>query len=363
MIENIRQYQKEYLNLLEKNIDLINNSFQLYELVSFIDSVNLFWLERLECIEKELELITRKNYCLLLSGAIYLDYRDYEHYIFRTFGDYHFLNDSILKIENFFRLPPDKIHNPYFHDIFKKAYLDVLNILRHTTDHFYYVPINLIFQKNETNEKEIFESFFWNSISSIFGKEYNEIAGFIKDYKDYESLESSIRPEILQHIVFSNLFDAKRSLRDRVELYLINNKGLDPLFSNTSEPEKFIIALSTYFKQVFEILLISNYFNLTPFIRYDISFYYLLLIMGSNHEEDLNINYLDCVIFYVFHNSLDKSKLKKYSFENYYAMIKKHDYLKLINNKIINNGLVVTEINPNVIIEIIKDTIPLDIFY
>lgn len=110
-VQHILQFQSEYRELIAQftsnhNIDELTPR----QIALFMDEVKYFWMERLDIIDVELESLTEHNTCFLLSGAIYLNVSENEHFYFKSLGDFHLLHDSFLKIEHFFRIPEDLIY-------------------------------------------------------------------------------------------------------------------------------------------------------------------------------------------------------------------------------------------------------------
>ena len=102
LLVNIKKSQQDYLVKILQHESKINQEGLSVKDISFLlDEIKCFWLERLKIIEFELEELTEKHLCFLLSGAIYLNVSEYEHFYFKSLGDYHLLYDPFLKMENF----------------------------------------------------------------------------------------------------------------------------------------------------------------------------------------------------------------------------------------------------------------------
>jgi len=109
-LKNILKSQEEYFEIALQYRDIVEkDDLSIEQIAMILDEIKCFWLEHLKIIEFELEELTEKNSCFLLSGAIYLNVSNYEHYYFKSFGDYHLLSDPFLKMEHFFRIPEEKI--------------------------------------------------------------------------------------------------------------------------------------------------------------------------------------------------------------------------------------------------------------
>ena len=186
ILSNIRKSQKEYLEFILSYKQILNKRKLCVNNISMmIDDIKLFWTERLDIIEFELNELAKNYCCFLLSGAIYLDISDYEHYYFKSLGDYHLLYDPFLKLGNFFHLPQDKINKDETIKIFNTAYKDTIQILTKYNNQFYILPMREIAIKSNKEQFEFLEKSFLNFISNAFDNKFGNREDFCKKYNNY----------------------------------------------------------------------------------------------------------------------------------------------------------------------------------
>ena len=142
---NIRKAQDRYFELLlEHRKTLSDSDFSAKTFTIMLDDLKYFWLERLEILEFELDELAADYSCFLLSGAIYLNISNNEHYYFKSLGDFHLLSDPLLKVEPYFRYPEGSINYEDYKDYFKNVYNDLLKILENFKNYFFILPISEI---------------------------------------------------------------------------------------------------------------------------------------------------------------------------------------------------------------------------
>ena len=190
LLTNIKTFQVEYLEKVSRYKSLIDQEeVPVKEIAFMLDEVKCFWLERLETIEFELEELSASKSCFLLSGAIYLNLPDYEHYYFKSLGDYHLLSDPFLRMESFFRVPEDRINIKETIDYFKRTYIDTIEVLTKYKNCFFILPIREMAIKDESKHYELLETFSLRFISSTVNKHFSSREEFCKNYKSFEEID------------------------------------------------------------------------------------------------------------------------------------------------------------------------------
>lgn len=362
MLNNILIYQDEYLTLLEEFLKNLKEESELVDYLAFFEKINIFWMKRIETIEKELALITKTNECILLSGSLYLDFGNSEHYQYFTFGTFHLLHDSLLKIESFFRLPNAQKNIQSTIPLFIKIINIEMKILTEYRGIFLILPLELMYSLRVDSRIEDLDHTFWNIISSIFEKEYTSKDQFLEDFKTFEEIAKAIDPKILKHIIFSTTQDSKKTLRNRIQDYLKQQKGLEEHYKQFPEPEIFLSVLFGNIVQVLEIIDLSQFFNVKPYIRYDITFHYFMILTEPfSNDPSLKDLIQDVYIFFVFHHAFDPEKVRNTKFSDYVQRTKQKDYYELVRAQIKNTGI--ADLSIKNIHHLLKNVIDLDVFF
>ena len=204
---NINRSQKEYLDLLLQYKEHVQaDNLSIFQICALLDEVKCFWLKQLKSIEFELDELTECQTCFVLSGAIFLNVSEHEHYFFKSLGDCHIISDNYSKLEMIFRHPESEINTSFTVDYFKRAFFDTLEILTYK-GYFYILPIQEIAVDDAEKHRELLDMFFWKFISSAFDQEFNSHEEFSKKYKSFEEIEAGLINYLRENLVFDRLSD------------------------------------------------------------------------------------------------------------------------------------------------------------
>ncbi|NHM29018.1 hypothetical protein [Neobacillus terrae] len=324
--EALINIQIEYSQLLTKFLPQIENinEIELSNLLSIIDEVKLFWYKRLPLIEFELEHWAKSKESLLLSGAIYLDVKDNEHFFFNLFGEYHVVDDPLLKLEGFFRVSSENFKDESILNVFKRAYLDTLEVTKNYSNAIHILPAKEIVNKYNPDNQELIETFYWRFISTIFKKEVKNSAEFFKSFTSLSDIEKELDQIILDNLVFVDKFDNKLTLEERCEKYKVEF----PQFRGLTNLQIINVATFSYVAQIIDLLLITSFLGFTPYIRNDITFRYFLLLKDTFIEEpSIRIMVEKSIIIYIMYNTVSLERLNKYNFDEFYKLTREGNIL------------------------------------
>lgn len=326
--KNISIAQKEYLGIIN---DFDTNDLTLNKISILLDDIKHLWLPKLEIINHELEILTSNNTCVLLSGAIFLGLDAYEHFYFKSMGNYHLISDPLMKIDNLFRVPKKNINLTGFKEYFLKTFNDTKQVLGDYNKYFYILPISELTSPIDSLRNELTNQSFWASISAIFNKEFESEEEFNKEFSTFEEIEEKIAKSFKNRLIFTDKKDLTLNLRKRIERYL-NTQTTLVFPPNIPEPRVFLMALYSGFAQAHDILTTCLYHNIIPYIRFNTTMHNVSLIRESVKEfNTLNEMIVKSIIFYVFRKIINPKTFKELSFIDYCEKIK--------NKSILNNIL------------------------
>lgn len=336
MIQHINEAQEEYLELLLFYKESVQtDSLSIAQICSLIDDVKCFWLEKLEIIEFELEELTENETCFLLSGAIYLNVSEFEHYYFKTFGDYHLLPDPFIRMENFFRIPEEQINYEFTTNYFRRAYFDTLEILITHKGNFIFLPIDELTFDDSQKHLELLNTFVWMFISSIFDSTFEDREDFYNRYNSFEDIESNLSDFVRQHLIFNDFDDRNLSLRERLNLYQSEQTNISPIIANGSDTQRFFISIFSYISQIADVLITCSALRIIPYIRSEVTFNYLSLIMHTFIEDKYLKDMLEkTLISYIFYRTTGDELFKNIDFKKYCKQIKGKAILDSIINHV-----------------------------
>lgn len=294
-----------------------------------------FWLRRLKAIEFELEELTESQTCFVLSGAIFLDTSEYEHYFFKSLGDCHIISDPFSKFEMIFRHPENEINVIYMVDYFKRTFFETIEILTTFKGHFYALPIQEIAVEDPQKHDEFVEMFFWKFVSGAFDDEFKNNEGFHKKYESFEEMEAGLSDHVRDHLVFNNFSDRNLSLRERVEKYSGQYTNISSGIDVKSDVQRFLIAVFSYIAQIADILYVCLVLRINPYIRFDITFAYFTLVMDIFANDDNLRSMIErTLVCYLFYRAIDESRFEGITLLDYCQRLEDRPLLNSILERI-----------------------------
>lgn len=352
----IRQAQKEYLDLLLQYRTLIEGSdLSVVHVCAFIDEVRCFWLERLEIVELELAELTKTATCYVLSGAVFLDVSEYEHFYFKSLGDIHLLPDPFEKMEQFFRSPIEEINQEFTIDYFRRAFLDTIEILTSYPGYFFVLPIHELSMEDPQEHRKLLDGFFWSFISTAFHTEFSSNQEFCARYRNFEEIEGDLASFVLDRLIFNDYEDARLSIRERTKRYQKAQTNISPKFGGFSEAQGFLVAVYSHIAQITDILYIGTVLNVKPYIRFDVTFSYLTLIMYTFTDDQVLREMIEkSLLAYLFRRTIGVEKFETITFYEYSKLLEHNPLMNKILERIHALELDVFKGKPTDIASIIK---------
>ncbi len=330
-IRNIQKSQGQYFDLLKSyKKQIFSDEINQRQIAMIIDEIQCFWLDRKDILTFELENLTSKRECFMLSGAVYLDVKDNEHYVFKALGEEHIISDPLLKLENFFRIPA-QIFDKESIEIFRRAYSDLLDILSNYQNIFYILPIHQIAISDEREHMELLQDFYLKFINTVLNEELKDFDDFFEKYSSYEDIEKNMTSFFKSNLTFDEYNNKTLSLKEKTETYINSQSIMISLTKNKSEAEKFILALQNYVTQIIDILVIALITDITPFIRFKPTFHYLTIVMYTFIEDEYFKNMIEkTIVYYIFYNTIRKEDLVKMDFNEFVSIAKENNFLNSI---------------------------------
>lgn len=333
---NINRSQKEYFELLLQYKEYAQaNDLSVTRICALLDEVKCFWLKQLKSIEVELAELAESRICFALSGAVFLNVSEYEHFFFKSLGDCHIIPDPFSKLELIFRHPEEEINIDFTIGYFRRAFFDTLEILSTYKEYFYILPIQEIAIEDPQNHRELMDMFFWKFISEAFDGEFKSHEEFYEKYKSFEEIEAGLNSYVRENLVFNHLSDNNFSLRERIEKLSGQYTNISSAINLKSDPQRFLVAVFSYIAQVSDILYVCSVLRINPYIRFDILFMYFTLVMNV-FAEDKNLRTMieKTLICYLFYSTIDESKFENIAFSDYCKRLENKALLNLIIEKV-----------------------------
>ncbi|MDI6678838.1 MULTISPECIES: hypothetical protein [Bacillus cereus group] len=331
-IKELENIQNDYTRLVESYSDTFKTGEFDYSIASsFIEEVEVFWLERLDSARLLLDMLTSNNECYLLSGAIYLDSKNNEHFFLKTLGDYQIVSDPFIKMEPFIRNNLVRMGRQKTKDFFMKVFRDTYNVLTECKNNFIILPVtHLAWSFEKEKHMEILREIHLNFISGILGKEIKSVNNFYELYKSYAQIIEDLDEFYIDNLIFNGIEDTEIGLDERINKYIETN--VQEMRDN-SEVEKFMLSTYTMIAQITDILLITLNLRLIPFIRYDVTFRYFLMMNKLVREDKETSSMLNkTILAYLFYERYSNRFFNDFNYNEYVSKLKDYNLLEDVSS-------------------------------
>lgn len=348
LIQQLKLLQKDY-GMLLKSIaeDLYFESFPLV-----MDEISIFWHRNRDLIRLILRYILSNKNCYVFTGATFLDIDDLEHFPFITLGDMHLIDDPLCKYAGFI----GKFYNGEISEDLKNQIVlsvqDNIKIIDKYADLIYILPITLL----EDIDNELIQSASKQAIFSMFKNDTSlTMEKYFATYKRIEEVAIALNDEVKETIIFSE--------NDNLELDFIyrfkEHISAIPLsFPNASEAEIFFNIMNGFFLQAISILLTCAEYQMIPYIRYNVCFYYVISFCKILPKDVLMQEILfKCLCAHILYRNFDKNRVKNIDFIAYYTKLKEKNFSKELFDYLGKEGFDFNTATPGIIAPIIEEKI------
>ncbi len=335
--DDLKEIQQQYSKLIRSsNVSYDPGNFY-FDAISLVEKCEAFWLSKNQQLSLILDDLTKENKCFFLSGAIYLNVAENEHYTFAALGDIHILNDPFVRMHGFFANGLDGI-NIHTISYFRDVYADTQNILDNYYDQFIFLSVDIMFDSVEKDKLKVISKGYWNVISSLLDTDINSVKEMKQQYSSIDDIEKHLSVKALNSLIFNDTDDAKLSLKARINKYF-NDSQLPMNIKIDDDFQRFHFATFAQISQAMEIILKCLQFNIIPYVRFDVTFRYLLLIGGA-FNSDAKLKYiLDyTIIGYLLSENINSHEIAKMGFESFYGKCNKNHYIDIVYSKLNENG-------------------------
>ncbi len=351
----LRNIQMQYTELIS-SFDFANADDSFYhKAVTLIEKTEQFWMCNRQKLSIIIDDLSASNNCFVLVGVSFLDVKNNGHYEFAALGDFHFLNDPFVRMRKIFALGKNSVTD-YCRKLFLDAYNDTVAILKNYADYFFFISLEVLCS-NQFDENIMFgNEVYWNIISDALGKKYLSVDELQRDYQGLDEIERNVNSKVADCFIFSDKNDINLSLKTRVEKYCERGRTMVNIQSQT-EVQKFYLSTISLIQTAVNILLNCLQFNLHPFVRYDIIYHYLTLLLYSLPNETEIKNYLlDVIISYFFSTRVIGTETYKIPFVDFYDECQQGKLTAKLYDKLNKIDLSVSKLNANEIIDELSST-------
>ncbi len=321
----------------------MNNNLLLYELINIqveyrtilinalknisdndadavVDEIGVFWRRNKKIVQCILRYLYQPYSAYVFTAATILDMDDYEHFPFVSLGKYHFWDDPIYKYITMLRKTDfNRDFNFKMKEQIESTIRDNIKIIEQARGIIYILPIRLLTEDNSMIYKAADQAFF-----SMF-KDSLDIESYKNQFKTISDIKNGLLPGIDTSIFFLEDEDSGLDLETRFTVY--KESTVLPLSSDATDAEVFWFVVYSYLAQAFDTILLSAEHRLVPYIRFKVTFKYILQISGNFVDnEEISDMLFKCVISHILHHKFDKQKIYEIDIRDYYEAIRSYNF-------------------------------------
>ncbi len=275
LMKELLPIQTQYKNILENaKMKLLSRTFPN----EVLNEITSFWYRYKNIVHCALNWLTYQPFeTYLFTAATNLDVDEKDHYPFVLVGAAHILDDPVFKFAT--TAPATSALGDQFLEYQKTLVMEAIEDNIKIIDNFQGIililPISYIFDdlvvvKDIANKAML--GFFNDSVSSL--KEINNKCKTLQD------IELILNTNADNQIILNDFDDFKISLSERFVMYK-EYQAEHGCSDFPNDASNFLFALYSHVLNASKVIEICTKFCLTPYLRYDVIFHYVTLILGS----------------------------------------------------------------------------------
>lgn len=291
--------QNYYCYILKEAV----SKFSTEDLPMIVDEINLFWYANRDLVRLILNNISTDYDCYTFTGATFLDVDDLEHYPFVVLGRVHVVDDPLHKYAGII----SSIHNQDFSEQLSKQMLlsikDNIKILENYSDTIYILPVTLMSDTDSDLVKEAAKQAFF----SMFKDKSITLKKYCNEFINIEDVKKALNDGVSKTLIFSD----DNNDDDLCSRFRRHMAQANPFGDELNEAMLFFYTVNGFFLQAFDILLKCAEYNMIPYLRYEVTFRYTILLGNnfSNNTEMQNILFKS-ICTHLLYRVFDKDKIK-----------------------------------------------------
>lgn len=309
-VKLINSIQTKYRELLHGFFDIVRSDLSVKldreDIKRLLFQVRIFWYRQKSAVQYILDHIEESDDISFLAGAVRLDITSNGHYEYIVIGKHRIVNDPFMKMTIFFKPGTEELADEeYFINYVNDSFRDVIDILDTYHNDFWVFPLEYISDNDSEKYHETLLKVSNKLLRDMFVGENESLDDIEKNFNDYESIETALRPGALDMLIFSSLLDHEISLRERVKKYIEENPATEKLYNGMSEFRRFSILVTLHLMQALGIINCSVVYHMTPFVRNEVVFNYCYLIFQGFEDTIKPEVFLKTYIGYILTSKVD----------------------------------------------------------
>jgi len=307
--------QNDYASILRVAISKISTE----DFPMVIDEINLFWFANRDLVRLILQNISFDYSCYTFTGATFLDIEDLEHYPFLALGKTHIIDDPLYKYSSIVSDIPNK---DFFTQLKEQMFLSIkdnINIIENYSDIIYILPVTLLSDISTGLIKGATEQAFF----SMFKDNTITIKQYYDKFKTIGDIKNALKDGVSETLIFSEANDEK-DLCGRFKNHIAQTLPFD---NGTNEAMLFFYIINGFFAQAFSILLMCAEYRMIPYLRYEVTYRYTILLGGNfGNSDETQMILFKSICAHLLYRIFDKNKIKDIGFEHYVRRLESENF-------------------------------------
>lgn len=336
--------QQDYCYILKEAV----NKFSTKDFPMIVDEINLFWFANRDLVRLILNNISSDYDCYTFTGATFLDVDDLEHYPFVTFGRVHVVDDPLYKYSSIV----SGIHNQDFAEKIREQMLlsikDNIKIIENYSDIIYIFPVTLMSDNiSELSKKAAEQAFF-----SMFKDNSITLEKYANEFKSIEDIKKALKDNVSETLVFSE-DDSGEELCSRFRNHIAQ---ILPFNNEINEAMLFLYTVNGFFLQAFEILLRCTEYHMIPYLRYEVTFRYIILL-GANfaNNADMQLILFKSICTHLLYRVFDKNRIRNTDFKCFVNKVVKDNFDRNLFETLYKSGVKLSNPSFQKIMDVMND--------
>ncbi|MFA5294705.1 MAG: hypothetical protein WC382_04235 [Methanoregulaceae archaeon] len=318
LFKKISSIQIEYKFILEKIVD---NVYPDDISDSILDEINIFWSTRLDIVDLYLRNLSPSHDTYAFTGATFLDLEELEHYPLILLGDIHILDDQAYYYASLVGYKKDSEFSNRLKQQIVNSIKSNIEILSKYGDYILILPLR--------SSKPEYRDFIAKNMNSVFLDLFKDppasIEEYFANYKTIDDVGNGLRDDIPDVLLLSDTDDISKPFRERLD-----TAQKDKSFSldiDESFGFRFYTIVGGHLGQALDIIFTCYNYNITPYIRYRVAFYYLLLLSQNfSEQEDIFPMFFKGRLARAVYVNFDTDRFKDVDFYDYCSVVKESNF-------------------------------------
>ncbi|MHB8278575.1 MAG: hypothetical protein ACYDIA_13095 [Candidatus Humimicrobiaceae bacterium] len=311
----IKALQNDYGSILKAALSKISTE----DFPMVIDEINLFWFANRDLVRLILQNISFDYDCYTFTGATFLDIDDFEHYPFVALGKTHIVDDPLYKYTNIVSDIPNKDFTAQLKEQMLLSIKDNIKIIENYSDIIYILPVTLLSDLSSDLIKNATEQAFF----SMFKDNTITLKQYYNEFKTIDDVENALKDGVSETLVFSE-DDEGAGLSSRFKSHIAQTL---PFSNETNEAMLFFYIVNGLFAQAFSILLMCAKYRMIPYLRYEVTYRYTILL-GGNFTDNVEMQMIlfKSICAHLLYRVFDKRKIKDIGFIHYFTNLERENF-------------------------------------